>query len=155
MIGPLIGMVHLGPLPGAPRFSGDLAGVVDAARRDAAVLAAAGFDALMVENFGDAPFHGDDVPDATVAALARCVTAVTEAVDLPVAVNVLRNDALAAVAIAAATGRRRWRDSAGSSPPASRCSPTSTSSTPLRPQDGPWRMPPVTPGSAAAPPASW
>jgi len=104
MIGPLIGMVHLGPLPGAPRYSGDLAAVTAAARRDARVLADAGFDALMVENFGDAPFHGDDVPDVTVAALTRCVTAVTEAVDVPVAVNVLRNDALAAVAIAAATG---------------------------------------------------
>ena len=104
MIGPLIGMVHLGPLPGAPRYAGHLAEVLEAARRDAAVLAAAGFDALMVENFGDAPFFADDVPDATVAALTRCVTAVTDVVDLPVAVNVLRNDALAAVAVAAATG---------------------------------------------------
>jgi hypothetical protein len=104
MIGPLIGMVHLGPLPGAPRYAGNLSAIIEAARRDATLLAEAGFDALMVENFGDAPFHGDDVPDATVAALTRCVTAVTEACDLPIGVNVLRNDALAAVAIAAATG---------------------------------------------------
>ena len=104
MIGPLIGMVHLGPLPGAPRYDGNLSDVIDAARRDAVTLAEAGFDAVMVENFGDAPFHADDVPDVTVASLTRCVDAVADAVTIPFAVNVLRNDALAGVAIAAATG---------------------------------------------------
>ena len=59
----------------------------------------------MVENFGDAPFYAGDVPNVTVAAMTRCVLAVREAADpLPVGVNVLRNDALAALAIATATG---------------------------------------------------
>ncbi|HSG79711.1 MAG TPA: BtpA/SgcQ family protein [Acidimicrobiia bacterium] len=105
MIPRIVGMVHLGPLPGAPGFDGDLDAVVDAAVADTTVLRAAGFDAVMVENFGDAPFYADDVPDATVAAMTRCVLAVRDAAGpLPVGVNVLRNDALAALAIAAATG---------------------------------------------------
>jgi len=104
VIGPLIGMVHLGPLPGAPRFSGDLDAVLAAALADARALEEAGFDAVLVENYGDAPFYADDVPKITVAALARAVTEVRHAVPMPVGVNVLRNDALAAVAIAAATG---------------------------------------------------
>jgi membrane complex biogenesis BtpA family protein len=78
--------------------------VVDAALRDAAVLAAAGFDALMVENFGDAPFFADDVPDVTVAAMTRVVTEIRSVTSLPIGVNVLRNDGLAAAAIAMATG---------------------------------------------------
>lgn len=104
MIGPLIGMVHLGSLPGAPRFAGDLDAVLAAASADARALEEAGFDAVLVENFGDAPFYPDDVPKVTVAALARAVAEVRRAVRLPVGVNVLRNDALAALAVAAATG---------------------------------------------------
>jgi len=102
MIGPLIGMVHLGPLPGSPGFAGDLDAVVKIAVTDAVTLAAAGFDAVLIENFGDAPFFADDVPDATVAAITRAATEVSGAVDLPIGINVLRNDAIAAVSIAAA-----------------------------------------------------
>ena len=58
----------------------------------------------MIENFGDVPFHADDVPKITVAAMTRAVDAVVRAVDVPVGVNVLRNDVSAALAIAAATG---------------------------------------------------
>ncbi len=100
----LIGMVHLPALPGAPGHAGDLPGIVDRARGEARLLAAAGFDGIMVENFGDAPFFADDVPKLTVAAMARVVGAVVEEVEVPVGVNVLRNDALASLAVAAATG---------------------------------------------------
>jgi membrane complex biogenesis BtpA family protein len=96
-------MVHLGPLPGAPSFAGDLRRVIETAVRDASTLADAGFDAVMVENFGDAPFFADEVPKITVAGMTRAVDAVGD-VGLPVGVNVLRNDALAALAITATTG---------------------------------------------------
>ena len=96
-------MVHLGPLPGAPRYGGDLEAVVTAAVTDARTLIDAGLDAVLVENFGDAPFFSDDVPKTTVAAMTRAVGAVT-ALGVPTGVNVLRNDALAAIAVAAATG---------------------------------------------------
>lgn len=104
MIPALIGMVHLGPLPGAPRYGGDMGKVLESATRDARVLADAGFDAVMVENFGDVPFYADDVPKVTVAAMTRAVAAIADAVSLPLGVNVLRNDARAALAVAAATG---------------------------------------------------
>jgi membrane complex biogenesis BtpA family protein len=104
VIPPLIGMVHLGPLPGAPGFDGDFEAIVTAAVSDAGILADAGFDGLMIENFGDAPFFADDVPKLTVAAMTAAVGAVAAAVDLPIGVNILRNDALAALAVAAATG---------------------------------------------------
>lgn len=99
----LVGMVHLGPLPGAPRYRGDLDAVIAAAVADARTLIDAGFDGLMVENFGDAPFFADDAPKETIAAMTRVVGAVT-ALGAPTGVNVLRNDALGALAVAAATG---------------------------------------------------
>ena len=100
----LIGMVHLPPLPGSPRFDGDLDSVIEFARTDALILKEAGFPALMIENFGDAPFYPDQVPPITVAAMTRAVSTIAAATGLPIGVNVLRNDALAALAIAAATG---------------------------------------------------
>jgi len=100
----LIGMIHLGPLPGSPAFEGHIEAVVDAATRDATVLADAGFGGVMIENLGDAPYFADDVPDVTVAAMTRATMAVRQVIELPVGVNVLRNDVGAAIAIAAAAG---------------------------------------------------
>jgi membrane complex biogenesis BtpA family protein len=103
---PLIGMVHLQPLPGSPRFAGDFGAVIDAALRDAEALAEGGFDGCIVENFGDRPFFPDRVPEVTVAAMAMVTDRLVRATRLPVGVNVLRNDAMAALAIAAIVGAR-------------------------------------------------
>ncbi len=104
----LIGVVHLPALPGAPRWAGGargMAAVLARARGDAAAYRAAGFDAVIVENYGDAPFWKSAVPPETTAALAVCAAAAREAAGgIPCGVNVLRNDARAAVAIAAAAG---------------------------------------------------
>lgn len=101
----LVGMVHLGPLPGAPRHApGSMQAVLDRAVADARALAAGGFDAVMVENYLDAPFYPGRVPPETVAGLTVAVREVVRAVSIPVGVNVLRNDGVSAIAIAAATG---------------------------------------------------
>jgi uncharacterized protein len=103
---PLVGMVHLLPLPGAPGWGGDMAAVLDRARGDARLLAGAGFDAVLVENYHDVPFHPAAVPPATVAAMTAAAAAVVATVPVPVGVNVLRNDAAAALAVAVAAGAR-------------------------------------------------
>jgi hypothetical protein len=104
---PLIGMVHLGPLPGSAR-AGTIPfdAVLARARDDARALTEGGADAVMVENFFDSPFPKTDSPPHTVAALARALLAVREAVgpDLPLGVNVLRNDARSALALAHVCG---------------------------------------------------
>jgi membrane complex biogenesis BtpA family protein len=97
-------MIHLLPLPGSPRFGGAMDEVLEASINDATALAGAGFPSLLVENFGDVPFHADRSDPETVAAMALAVRSVIEETALPVGVNVLRNDALSALAIAAVTG---------------------------------------------------
>jgi membrane complex biogenesis BtpA family protein len=100
-----VGVVHLLPTPGAPRSDGSLARVISRACEDAQALAGNGCDAILVENFGDAPFFPGAVPPETVAAITLCASAVIGvARGLPVGVNVLRNDARAALGICAATG---------------------------------------------------
>lgn len=96
-------MIHLPPLPGAPAFGGSIDEVISKAVGDAQTLVDSGFPALMVENFGDTPFFADRVPAETVAAMAVAANAVA-GVGVPFGVNVLRNDALAALGVAAATG---------------------------------------------------
>lgn len=96
-------MIHLEPLPGSPRYGGSMAEVVDNALKDATCLVDAGFPALLVENFGDAPYFPDRVPPETVAAMTVALESIAST-GVPLGINVLRNDALAAVGIAAATG---------------------------------------------------
>lgn len=98
-------MVHLLALPGSPGFGGSIDEVVTTAAKDARLLADTGFPSLIVENFGDVPFYADEVRPETIAAIALAVDAVTE-MGVPVGVNVLRNDALAALGVATATGAR-------------------------------------------------
>ena len=104
----LVGVVHLPPLPGSPRARGDASALLDAialsVTHDVVALTRAGFDAVIVENFGDAPFMPGSVEPITVAAMTRCVRAACEAGKISVGVNVLRNDALSAIAVAVAAG---------------------------------------------------
>jgi uncharacterized protein len=78
--------------------------IIDRAKRDALALANGGVNAIIVENFGDTPFARGRVPSHTVAAMTLTVDAVLHETGLPTGVNVLRNDGLSAVSIAAATG---------------------------------------------------
>ncbi len=100
----VVGMVHLLPLPGSPGFNGSMDEIIKTAVSDASDLAEAGFPALMIENFGDVPFLADGVPAETISAMTVSVTEVSDATGLPFGVNVLRNDAVSALGIAAATG---------------------------------------------------
>lgn len=106
----LLGVIHLPPLPGAPGAAEmsptDALGFAGhTALQQALTLQKAGFHALILENFGDTPFYKDSVPPETIASMAVLAAAIREAVPgLPIGINVLRNDASAALAIATVTG---------------------------------------------------
>jgi membrane complex biogenesis BtpA family protein len=103
----LIGMVHLPPLPGSPQWAGSMDQVVDTALADARALVAEGMHAVLIENHGDVPFTPGRVEPATVAAMTVAARAIRQALPAtPVGVNVLKNDARAALAIATAVGAR-------------------------------------------------
>ncbi len=104
----LFGVVHLLPLPGSPGYRGDPQAVRESARRDADHLLAGGLDGFIVENFGDVPFHKNQVELAVVAEMTRIVTELVERAGPEpwIGVNVLRNDAAAALSVATAAGAR-------------------------------------------------
>ncbi|OYE05991.1 photosystem I biogenesis protein BtpA [Nostoc sp. 'Peltigera membranacea cyanobiont' 232] len=97
---PIIGVVHLLPLPTSPRWGGSLKAVIDRAEQEAAALASGGVDGLIVENFFDAPFTKNQVDPVVVSAMTIVVQRIQNLVTLPIGLNVLRNDGKSAMAIA-------------------------------------------------------
>lgn len=97
---PIIGVVHLLPLPTSPRWGGSLKAVIDRAEQEATALASGGVDGIIVENFFDAPFTKNQVDPAVVSAMTVVVQRIQNLVTLPIGLNVLRNDGKSAMAIA-------------------------------------------------------
>jgi len=100
---PVIGMVHLKPLPGAPGYCGDLEKVYDAALKDLNALKAGGADAVIVENFGDIPYATDQEL-ITTTAFASIAARLRKECDLPMGINVQFNNYEAEWAIAYSCG---------------------------------------------------
>lgn len=100
----LVGMVHVGALPGTPFAGAGVSKVIDRAVAEARLLAKSGLDAIMVENMHDRPYLRQAVGPETVSGMTAAATAVREAVDLPLGVQVLAGANREALAIALAAG---------------------------------------------------
>lgn len=98
----LIGVVHLPALPGSPTNTLSLAACIEHAVQDARALCAGGADSIIIENFHDFPFRAETVEPHVVASMTAAGIAIRQAVDCSIGINVLRNDARAALAIALA-----------------------------------------------------
>lgn len=101
---PLIGMVHMPPLPGAPNNKLSMDRLIDFALSEASILERAGMDACIVENVGDAPLFKEDLPSYTVAAMANVTKEVVEHTKMRVGVNMLRNACEEALSVAHVAG---------------------------------------------------
>lgn len=103
---PIMGVVHLRPLPGAPAYTGeDVRDIYAAGVRDALTLVNGGIDAVIVENASDQPFlRPDDIGPETVAALTAACLEIRNAVDVPLGVTCVANGAIQGLAVAKAAG---------------------------------------------------
>jgi membrane complex biogenesis BtpA family protein len=103
---PIIGVVHLRPLPGAPRYHGeDVREIYAAAAQDATELAAGGVDGIMVENASDMPFsRPEDIGPETVAGLTAACHEIRAAVEVPIGITCVANGVIPGLAVAKATG---------------------------------------------------
>lgn len=100
----LIGMIHVGALPGTPRAGASLDSIIAQAVAEAGLMARAGFDALLVENMHDAPFLAGEVGPEIVAAMTAVGVAVRAAAGVPLGVQILAAANREAVAVALASG---------------------------------------------------
>jgi len=101
----IIGMVHVGPLPGSPRYGGEeLGNLIEEAVSIAERLAEGGVDGILIEDFYDYPYPKTEADPAVISSLTLIASAVRRAIDVPLGINVLRNCAIAAAAIASTVG---------------------------------------------------
>lgn len=118
---PVIGMIHLWPLPGSPGYTGyGMQTIIDHALRDAEALVRGGVDGLIVENMWDLPYYvGADVKPEAMTAQAVAAAEVVKSFPLPVGINVIHNGGIVCLSIAVAararfirvcilTGSRLW-----------------------------------------------
>lgn len=105
---PVIGMVHLWPLPGAPGYTGyGMQVIIDHALRDAEALLQGGVDGLVVENMWDLPYYvGKDVKPEAMTAQAVAAAEVVKNSPVPVGINVIHNGGVVCLAIALAANAR-------------------------------------------------
>lgn len=105
---PIIGVIHLRPLPGAPRYEGEpMRDIFAAAVADAQTLASGGVDGIIVENASDLPFRRpENIGPETVAALTAACTEIRGSVDLPIGITCVANGAVPGLAVAKAVGAR-------------------------------------------------
>jgi membrane complex biogenesis BtpA family protein len=103
---PIIGVIHLRALPGAPRYSGEsMRDIYAAAAQDARTLAAGGIDGIIIENASDMPFsRPENIGPETVAALTAACLEVRSAVDTPIGITCVANGVIPALAVAKAVG---------------------------------------------------
>jgi len=105
---PIIAMIHLPPLPGAPRYRGaSVEEIIDYALRDADLLKSGDVDGLQVENIGDYPYlKPEDIGHETSSILAVVAREVRKATGLPTGICCLANGVIPAIAACVASGAR-------------------------------------------------
>ena len=84
----IIGMIHVDPLPGTPKFNSTIPEIIAKARAEALIYQKAGIDVLMIENMHDVPFDRNVGPEIT-AAMAVVGSEVKQATGLRCGVQIL------------------------------------------------------------------
>ncbi len=100
----LVGMIHVGALPGTPRCRKAVSELARSAVGEAAVLADGGVDAILLENMHDVPYLNRRVGPEIVAGMTAVCGEVRQAVGLPLGVQILAGANREAVAVAQAAG---------------------------------------------------
>ena len=97
---PVIGVIHLMPLPGAPLYNGaSTKEISQKAVKDSKIMEDNGIDGLIIENFGDKMFQKTVGPE-TVAAMTYIAKDIRNELKIPIGICALQSDALASLAIA-------------------------------------------------------
>jgi uncharacterized protein len=101
---PVIGVIHVGALPGTPRSSQSVSEIVSSARSEARVYRESGVDGLIIENMHDVPYLRGEVGPEIVAAMTAVAIEVKSECSLPVGVQILAGANVEAMAVAHAAG---------------------------------------------------
>ena len=101
---PVVGVIHVGALPGTPRGSKSVMELVASAREEAKVYRECGVDGIIIENMHDVPYLKGEVGPEIVAAMTAIGTEVKNQSQLPVGIQILAGANIEAMAVAHAAG---------------------------------------------------
>src|SRR5258705_13962355 len=101
---PVVGVIHVGALPGTPRNTQTVAELVMSAKREARVYRECGLDGVYIENMHDVPYLRGEVGPEIVAAMTAIGTEVKSESRLPVGIQILAGANVEAMAVAHAAG---------------------------------------------------
>ncbi len=97
---PIIGVVHLLPLPGSPLFEGNLDAIIDRSLEEIDIFKQGGINGIIIENFHDVPFPNREISKTQLGLMASIITLARREVNIPLGVNVHFNDWEAEIALA-------------------------------------------------------
>lgn len=97
---PVVGVIHVGALPGTPRNTENVAELVKSAIREAMMYRECGVDAVYIENMHDVPYLRGEVGPEIVAAMTAIGTEVKSVAGLPVGIQILAGANVEAMAVA-------------------------------------------------------
>ena len=101
---PVIGVIHVGALPGTPRNTCTVPEVVESAKCEAQLYRESGVDGVMIENMHDVPYLRGEVGPEIVAAMTAIGIEVKNDCRLPVGIQILAGANIEALAVAHAAG---------------------------------------------------
>jgi len=100
----VIGVVHVLPLPGSARYSGDMNEVLRRANQDALRYKENGIEGLIIENMHDVPYLRGHVEPETTAAMTMIAQSLKAETGLPLGIQILAGANNEALGVAVAAG---------------------------------------------------
>ena len=97
---PVVGVIHVGALPGTPRSSQTVAELIASAKEEAKIYRECGVDGVIIENMHDVPYLRGEVGPEIVAAMTAIATEVQHECRLPVGIQILAGANIEAMAVA-------------------------------------------------------
>lgn len=101
---PVVGVIHVGALPGTPRSELSVQELIEEARQEARIYRECGVDGIIIENMHDVPYLKGEVGPEIVAAMTAIGTEVKSECGLPVGLQILAGANIEAMAVAHAAG---------------------------------------------------
>ena len=101
---PVIGVIHVGALPGTPRNTQTMFELIASARREAKLYSESGVDGLAIENMHDVPYLRGEVGPEIVSAMTAIASQVKAENPLPLGIQILAGANIEAIAVAHAAG---------------------------------------------------
>ena len=101
---PIIGMIHLPPLPGNPRNKLSINEIIESSLNNAELLVNNRVPLLMIENYYDTPYPKYSAREEVIGAMSIIAWEIKRNVNVPIGINILRNCGKAALSVAHITG---------------------------------------------------